>query len=223
MESLRAKIVVGAGDTAVAQGNNRSIVTTALNGDGDVGHEERGNENPKCEGETDGSIECREEGMYTHPVSIVYENQRWIGLTWIAPIALLDFAGFSDEHGNPVILDAPPTKDPDPSKWRVIVSPATDKEGWEYGTVFQHLSKKRPGGRASQRLGDAVRRRAWMRTDNKVAGRSMEGFEDVKMKRAANGGRFLSEKERLEEAAAAAARESAAKRQAIRSFAGNIL
>lgn len=46
---------------------------------------------------------------------------------------------------------------------QVVIDSATDEEGWQYGTVFHHLGNDRPGGRASQRLGDVVRRRVWVR------------------------------------------------------------
>jgi hypothetical protein len=48
-----------------------------------------------------------------------------------------------------------------PSAWRVAVSPATDAEGWVYGTAFAHLQYDRPGGRASKRSSDRVRSRLW--------------------------------------------------------------
>ena len=46
---------------------------------------------------------------------------------------------------------------------QVVIDNATDDEGWKYGTVFRHFKSERPGGRASQRLGDVVRRRLWVR------------------------------------------------------------
>lgn len=50
-----------------------------------------------------------------------------------------------------------------PSIVQVVIDNSTDDEGWKYGTVFRHLQSERPGGRASQRLGDVVRRRLWVR------------------------------------------------------------
>ena len=181
----------------------------------------------------DPSARGSSQSVQIHPASAIYENQRWLGVAWFPPMALLDFPSFSDAEGNPVTLDVPPNKDPDPTKWRIVVSPATDREGWQYGTVFQHLSSKRPGGRASQRLGDAVRRRAWIRSDQKPSATAVEDAEAEGSKATpiSSGGfqanerqrfseRVLSQKERLDEAAASAQRESAAKRRAVKSFIG---
>jgi hypothetical protein len=49
------------------------------------------------------------------------------------------------------------------SSWAVITSPATDADGWVYGTAFDHLRDDRPGGRASKRANDRVRSRLWRR------------------------------------------------------------
>lgn len=49
------------------------------------------------------------------------------------------------------------------SDLQVVIDNSTDEEGWKYGTVFRHLQSERPGGRVSQRLGDVVRRRLWVR------------------------------------------------------------
>lgn len=95
-------------------------------------------------------------------VTSVYQNERFFGIVWKAPPAALDRAEWTDEQGSPVDLGIPPTGDPQ-GGWEVEVSPATDSEGWQYGTVFNHLLFKRAGGRASQRWGDMVRRRKWRR------------------------------------------------------------
>jgi hypothetical protein len=47
--------------------------------------------------------------------------------------------------------------------WHIIRSPATDADGWVYGTAFDHLREDRPGGRASKRANDRVRSRLWRR------------------------------------------------------------
>lgn len=47
--------------------------------------------------------------------------------------------------------------------WHIIRSPATDSDGWVYGTAFDHLREDRPGGRASKRANDRVRSRLWRR------------------------------------------------------------
>lgn len=47
--------------------------------------------------------------------------------------------------------------------WVIARSPATDAEGWVYGTAFEHLREERPGGRASKRANDRVRCRLWRR------------------------------------------------------------
>jgi hypothetical protein len=120
----------------------------------------------------------------------IYENQRWIG-TWQPPVAILDIPSWTDSEGNEIaltnlsaaatstavtdpltsspsssLLKTAPTGSlsiPDSPDWELIISPSTDAEGWQYATVFKHLQYKRPGGRASQRLGDTCRRRAWRR------------------------------------------------------------
>lgn len=101
-------------------------------------------------------------------VDDVYENQRWIiGLTWTAPIALLDQSPWTDSQGNHVALiddrDDIAAALEQSNEWDVVIDASTDAEGWQYGTVFHHLEHKRAGGRASQRFGDVVRRRLWKR------------------------------------------------------------
>jgi hypothetical protein len=58
--------------------------------------------------------------------------------------------------------DGPPTADGDRG-WCVARSPATDGDGWMYGTSFERLQYDRPGGRASKRAGDSIRSRLWLR------------------------------------------------------------
>lgn len=77
-------------------------------------------------------------------VDDVYENQRWIiGLTWTAPIALLDQSPWTDPQGNPVALvdgqnDIYAALEQS-REWDVVIDASTDAEGWQYGTVFHHL------------------------------------------------------------------------------------
>jgi hypothetical protein len=111
-------------------------------------------------------------------VEEVFENQRWLIGAWTAPIALLDQAAWTSIDGNAVSLDtlSPSLNDQDRvpclgEEWDVVIDHSTDPEGWQYGTVFNHLDHKRPGGRASQRLGDMVRRRKWKRKSGKDHGR----------------------------------------------------
>jgi hypothetical protein len=56
--------------------------------------------------------------------------------------------------------DGPPAFDGDRG-WRVARSPATDADGWMYGTSYDRLQYDRPGGRASKRGGDTIRSRLW--------------------------------------------------------------
>jgi hypothetical protein len=154
----------------------------------------------------------------THPIREVYENQRWFGLAWTSPVALLDWPSYSDADGNPAILDAPPSLEAD-SSWEVVVTPGTDRDGWQYGTVFQHLAHKRPGGRVSQRLGDSVRRRAWRRVDSSAAAAAVDAPESGT--RANISGKGVASS--AADVAVAAQREAEAKRRAIRSFIGMVL
>lgn len=48
---------------------------------------------------------------------------------------ILDRAGWTDPSGAPVELATPPPEEP--GQWEVAVTPGTDDEGWQYGTVFQ--------------------------------------------------------------------------------------
>lgn len=138
----------------------------------------------------------------THDIREVYENQRWLG-TWQAPVAILDQHAWSDSEGNAVALASPPSPD-SPEEWEVVVSPSTDEQGWQYGTVFKHLQYKRAGGRASQRFGDLCRRRAWQRRDHGVLGSTLEPAA-------------------VADPAVAAAREAEAKNKALRGFITMIL
>ena len=49
---------------------------------------------------------------------------------------LLERPGISDAEGYPVPVDKRPTEE-EPLGWRLVVSPATDIEGWQYGSVFK--------------------------------------------------------------------------------------
>lgn len=105
----------------------------------------------------------------------IFENQRWIiGVAWTAPFALLDQSPFTDGQGNAVSLidgkcDIYQVLLKESNDWDVVIDESTDAEGWQYGTVFHHLEHKRAGGRASQRLGDLVRRRLWRRKKGGVS------------------------------------------------------
>jgi hypothetical protein len=75
-----------------------------------------------------------------------------------------DPSEWTDAEGGPLEPDPPPGTVGDDVAWEIVVGPGTeDAEGWQYSTSFEHLTVKRAGGRASQRLGDVVRRRAWKR------------------------------------------------------------
>lgn len=104
--------------------------------------------------------------------------------------ALLERPPLSDASGQPVTLPDPPddARHTHTSKgWTVHISPSTDADGWQYASVFKyvammlhcgtmylfprlhlaclhrHFDYTRPGGRASQRSHDFVRRRQWRR------------------------------------------------------------
>ena len=139
----------------------------------------------------------------THGIREVYENQRWLG-TWQPPVAILDHPAWSDSEGNSVALTEPPSLDSPEKNWEVVITPSTDDQGWQYGTVFKHLQYKRAGGRASQRFGDLCRRRAWQRRDHGVLGSTLEPAAVV-------------------DPAVVAAREAEAKNKALRGFITMIL
>ncbi|KFM27528.1 Sn1-specific diacylglycerol lipase beta [Auxenochlorella protothecoides] len=94
-------------------------------------------------------------------VSELYQNERFFGIIWKGPVAALDRAEWTDGTGEGIAVTKPPTEQP--QAWEVVVTPGTDPEGWQYGTVFKHLEYKRPGGRSTPRFGDVVRRRLWRR------------------------------------------------------------
>ena len=85
----------------------------------------------------------RPRGMHQKQVSQVYECQRWYGVLWQAPVALLDHPGWADDKGNAVVLPVLPPGDL--SGWEMVVNDATDDEGWQYGTVFRR-AKEGPFG-----------------------------------------------------------------------------
>eukprot|EP00890_Picochlorum_soloecismus_P001589 jgi/Picsp_1/2430/NSC_05890-R1_alpha beta-hydrolase len=116
---------------------------------------------------------CRDWEDGNGPVE-VYENQRWFGFSWSAPIAALDCPKWSTEDGTSIshrgveiMIENMETSVASRLEggWYVVVDSGTDAEGWQYGTVFKHLQFKRAGGRASQRFGDTVRRRKWKRVE----------------------------------------------------------
>eukprot|EP00889_Picochlorum_renovo_P007501 jgi/Picre1/34531/NNA_001999.t1 len=88
----------------------------------------------------------------------IFENQRWLGLSWGAPLGTLDHPAGSVEKVYEKTIHALVDR-----LYTIVVDASTDAEGWQYGTVFKHLEYKRAGGRASRRFGDTVRRRRWVR------------------------------------------------------------
>ncbi|PSC76092.1 Sn1-specific diacylglycerol lipase beta [Micractinium conductrix] len=97
-------------------------------------------------------------------VQEVFENQRLFGvLGWKAPLSVLDCPAWTHASGSgaAVALAEPPSAES--AAWEPVITPATDKEGFQYATVFKHLEYKRAGGRSSARFGDTVRRRLWRR------------------------------------------------------------
>lgn len=138
----------------------------------------------------------------THEVQVVYENQRWLG-AWQQPVAMLDHPPWSDADGNQVLLEADATPAETNPEWEVDINGGTDEEGWQYATVFKHLQSPRPGGRASRRFNDGVRRRAWRRRDHASAGVAVEPPSEA--------------------AAAQRVREAASQQRAIKAFLGLVL
>ncbi|KAI8107869.1 hypothetical protein M9435_002896 [Picochlorum sp. BPE23] len=111
----------------------------------------------------------------------IFENQRWLGVSWGAPLGTLDHPAWSRRDGSAVRMDDVMLLcDSEGSVkkvyektihalvdrlYTIVVDASTDAEGWQYGTVFKHLEYKRAGGRASRRFGDTVRRRRWVRKE----------------------------------------------------------
>ena len=60
--------------------------------------------------------------------------------------------------------------DADPMQWVVEVTPATDQQGWQYGSQFAHLGESREGGRACRR-GSGAPQRSPLPLPPKLAGR----------------------------------------------------
>ena len=61
---------------------------------------------------------------------------------------LLERPGISDAEGYPVPVDKRPTEE-EPLGWRLVVSPATDVEGWQYGSVFKCVTVTNYAGSGS--------------------------------------------------------------------------
>lgn len=78
-------------------------------------------------------------------------------------------APWTDPKGVAVAwTEGPPAFDGDRG-WLIARSPATDADGWMYGTSFERLQYDRPGGRASKRVSDSIRSRLWRRAGNEAA------------------------------------------------------
>lgn len=108
----------------------------------------------------------------------IFENQRWLGVSWGAPLGMLDHPAWSRQDGSPICVEDVKPRDAGKELecdmtihavvdrfWMVVVDATSDEEGWQYGTVFKHLEYKRAGGRASRRFGDIVRRRRWVKKE----------------------------------------------------------
>ncbi len=115
----------------------------------------------------------------------IFENQRWLGVSWGAPLGILDHPAWSRRDGSSIRMEDVVMQCASEDKgyektihamvdrfWSIVVDASTDAEGWQYGTVFKHLEYKRAGGRASQRFGDTVRRRRWVKKDVSFSQRS---------------------------------------------------
>lgn len=68
-------------------------------------------------------------------VSELYQNERFFGIIWKGPVAALDRAEWTDGTGEGIAVTKAPTEQP--QAWEVVVTPGTDPEGWQYGTVFK--------------------------------------------------------------------------------------
>lgn len=104
-----------------------------------------------------------------------YHIPTWPVLTWspcrreafVVPFIPGTVPGWSDACFEAVAWPSssgPPRRDGDQG-WCIVRSPATDADGWVYGTAFDHLREDRPGGRASKRANDRVRSRLWRRLE----------------------------------------------------------
>jgi hypothetical protein len=97
------------------------------------------------------------------------EHQRHLACrreAFVVPFLPGTVPGWSDACFEPVAWPSSsrPLSDGDHG-WCIVRSPATDAEGWVYGTAFDHLREDRPGGRASKRTNDRVRSRLWRRLE----------------------------------------------------------
>eukprot|EP00887_Chlorella_sp_A99_P004794 scaffold4.g4794.t1 len=163
------------------------------------------------------------EGAHTEQVAQVYEHQRWLGVVgWQAPLSLLDVPPWTDtsEEGKAVALEQLPPEEPG---WEIVVTPATDAHGWQYATVFKHLDYKRPGGRASQRFGDLVRRRLWQRRAGAGTATALVSEDDATSRALAAAARGSAAEEIAAAEKARAAVEAEAQRKAIKNFLGMVL
>ena len=93
----------------------------------------------------------------------VWENQRrhtFIGWTPTEAGALIyssDPPAWQAADGHEL------ARPPDAPYYHVMPCETSDIEGWEYSTTFERITQERPGGRASERTTDWVRRRRWIR------------------------------------------------------------
>lgn len=101
---------------------------------------------------------------------VVYENQRyWVVAGFSNALLPGDWPGWSDESGGRQI-DQSRIELPDPTRWQWVnnweISKGflTDPEGWEYAGSFNTKGK----WNKANSLFDAVRRRKWVRTCDKI-------------------------------------------------------
>jgi hypothetical protein len=157
-------------------------------------------------------------------VSEILENQRWFGfpIGWRPPVAVLDHPAWTDALSGKALEGGVPIP-PLSSSWELVIGHDTDPEGWQYGTVFGHLHNKRAGGRASQRFGDAVRRRRWRRKCDSKADSTHNDLQPPLVSGAATAPDSATPLPAPEKKDAAKRREEQAKRKAIQAFSGMIL
>lgn len=92
-----------------------------------------------------------------------WENERWwVGVGWTGTSPITSFA--EDPHHWTDASSGESCKSCDPATWTVILLGSVDADGWEYATSFESFNQRpaREGGRAANRVTDAVRRRKWV-------------------------------------------------------------
>lgn len=85
------------------------------------------------------AVASTSEGAAGTDIEEVWENQRFYGI-WNAP-SYVERPPWSDAAGESVQLPPESLPPAAPCEWELVVSPSTDAQGWQYGTVFRCGSK----------------------------------------------------------------------------------